>query len=151
VHDPCSDATLPPTMDSICEGIEESRREGEGLRLLIKDSKVFVADDESYPKSYPDHYPARTLEELIADHSFLDYEGYNPAITTDNKFLTLEKRSLAASLVLSQSVYLDCKYTVEPWNPSQVYFLVETRGHCLRNPAYALCFVRDKHTFPEPT
>jgi len=138
-------------MENICDGIRESHRYGEGLRLLIKDKKVFVADDKSHPKSYPYHCPAKTLQELLADFSFFDYEHYNPAIATDNKFLTLEKRSLAASLVLSHSIYLCCKFAVEPWNPGQVYFLTGTEGHCMRDTAYALCFVDGKHIPPEST
>jgi hypothetical protein len=55
------------------------------------------------------------------------------------KFEQIEKRTLAASLVLSFSLTAGDTHLIKCWDPESVYFLSDSQGKCIRNLPYAIC------------
>jgi hypothetical protein len=126
--------------NDLCTDIEDSYESKERLDLGISNDEVFIyygtSEECETEKLASDNQPEKNLKDLIQKGAFLDVPLW---WTRESQFHEVEKRALAATLVLSLALTSDTDPIVRCWDPESIYFLVGTDGRYISGPPYARC------------
>lgn len=133
------------TTPNICDEMKQRHRRHRVV-LAVREETVLILNSLSSRRIrlYPGRDPSITLADLFHGRAFHESSGngWEPR-DKRNLFIPVEKRCLAAKLVLGLGQLWDSGHVLGSWDAGMVYFLAGN-GVCTREIPYALCVAKER-------
>ncbi|KAM0710563.1 hypothetical protein Q7P35_002234 [Cladosporium inversicolor] len=121
---------------NLCDEIKGRNRERFTIGATKNEVYIYAGSiDDLNSLTTPSGRPSKTLKQLIQNGAFLGPDSWLKI----QKFEPMEKRNLAASLVLSFLLTDGDTHLIKGWDPECIYFLSDSQGKCMRSLPYAMC------------